>query len=107
MLKMQTVSAAITAGLPSGERVVLIMRQGSANAATNHSPSISIPEPEHAAALVPVKSVQIVGVEDVYDLSVLRHHNFSVAGGLIVHNCMDAARYLIKTTINQAALMRA
>ena len=53
-----------------------------------------------------IKSVEKLGREDVYDLSVLRFHNFSVEGGLIVHNCMDAFRYLIKTNTNRARMER-
>jgi hypothetical protein len=25
------------------------------------------------------------------------NHNFAIEGGLIVHNCMDAMRYFVKT----------
>ncbi len=25
------------------------------------------------------------------------NHNFAIEGGLIVHNCMDATRYFVKT----------
>ena len=55
---------------------------------------------------VRVLSVEKWGTEDVYDLSVFPYHNFAVEGGLIVHNCMDACRYLIKTLTNRARLDR-
>ncbi|GAA0115724.1 hypothetical protein UT300016_14510 [Clostridium senegalense] len=32
-------------------------------------------------------------------MEVKDHHNFSVNGGLIVHNCMDAMRYFIYTIL--------
>lgn len=47
-------------------------------------------------------SVQIAKIEadnreDVFNMEVADNHNFSVNGGLIVHNCMDALRYFCKT----------
>ncbi|MDD4280561.1 MAG: hypothetical protein PHX74_12595 [Candidatus Sumerlaeales bacterium] len=45
---------------------------------------------------IPVKSVRIVGKEDVYNMEVDEHHNFAVNGGLIVHNCIDALRYCLE-----------
>ena len=38
-----------------------------------------------------IKSIEIIGNEDVYNMEVEAHHNYSVNGGLIVHNC-DALR---------------
>lgn len=35
--------------------------------------------------------------EPVYNMEVDDNHNFAVNGGLIVHNCMDATRYFVKT----------
>ena len=40
-----------------------------------------------------IKSVSLDGIEDVYNMEVDDHHNFSVNGGFIVHNCLDALRY--------------
>jgi hypothetical protein len=34
-----------------------------------------------------------VGRHNVYNMEVEGCHNFSVNGGLIVHNCIDAVRY--------------
>lgn len=28
-------------------------------------------------------------------MEVARHHNFSICGGLIVHNCQDGTRYIV------------
>ena len=42
---------------------------------------------------VRIKSVEYVGKEDVYNMEVRDHHNYSVAGGFIIHNCIDATRY--------------
>jgi hypothetical protein len=44
-----------------------------------------------------VKSVEVDGFEDVYNLEVVGTHCFAVNGGLIVHNCQDAVRYLVRT----------
>ena len=46
-----------------------------------------------------IKSIKYLGKEDVYNMEVENHHNFSVNGGLIVHNCMDAVRYFINTIV--------
>lgn len=40
-----------------------------------------------------VSSIQPAGRQDVYNMEVERHHNFSIEGGLIVHNCYDGAGY--------------
>ena len=37
------------------------------------------------------------GAKPVYNLEVADNHNFAVNGGLIVHNCMDSARYFVQT----------
>ncbi len=48
------------------------------------------------ACYVGVKSVKKVGCAPVYNMEVDGNHNFSV-NGLIVHNCMDAVRYMVNT----------
>jgi hypothetical protein len=57
----------------------------------------------HVASLAPknskVKSVKYLGKEDVYNMEVKKHHNFSINGGLIVHNCMDGLRYYVYTIL--------
>lgn len=40
-----------------------------------------------------IKSITYLGKEDVYNMEVEGHHNFSVNGGLIVHNCYDSVGY--------------
>lgn len=52
-----------------------------------------------------IKSIKYVGKEDVYNMEVKDHHNYSVNGGLIIHNC-DALRYFIKTIIKPRRLSR-
>lgn len=46
---------------------------------------------------VGIKSIKRVNPEPVYNMEVEDNHNFAVADGLIVHNCMDATRYFVKT----------
>jgi hypothetical protein len=43
-----------------------------------------------------VDSIEYIGREDVYNLEVERYHNFSINGGLIVHNSIDACRYALE-----------
>ena len=44
-----------------------------------------------------IVEVRVIGFADVYNMEVADNHNFAVNGGLIVHNCMDAMRYFVKT----------
>ena len=46
---------------------------------------------------VKIKSRLYDGFEDVYNMEVEDNHNYSIEGGLIVHNCMDATRYFVAT----------
>ena len=56
------------------------------------------PVPENAQIkCVGVKSIKKVNPEPVYNMEVEDNHNFAVSDGLIVHNCMDATRYFVKT----------
>lgn len=43
------------------------------------------------------------GAEPVYNMEVDEHHNFSVNGGIIVHNCMDDIRYFVYTILRKKA----
>lgn len=54
--------------------------------------------PEDAEiCLVKVTGVRKLPSEAVYNMEVADNHNFAVNGGLIVHNCMDAVRYMVNT----------
>lgn len=56
---------------------------------------------------VGIKSIRKVGKADVYNMEVEDNHNFAIEGGLIVHNCMDATRYFVRTMhINRKARRR-
>lgn len=39
-----------------------------------------------------IKSIKPCGIEPVYNMTVDKHHNYLIAGGLILKNC-DALRY--------------
>jgi len=51
---------------------------------------------------VRIKRIRRIGCEPVYNMEVQDHHNFAVAGGLIVHNCIDATRYALEDDMRQA-----
>ena len=42
-----------------------------------------------------IVEIKYIGKEDVYNMEVRNHHNYSVCGGFIIHNCMDAIRYMV------------
>lgn len=44
-----------------------------------------------------IKKIEFDGYENVFNMEVEDNHNFAVEGGLIVHNCMDATRYFVRT----------
>ena len=52
---------------------------------------------QNAVHLVSVAKIEIEPNEDVYNMEVMGTHNFSVNGGVIVHNCMDEIRYFCNT----------
>ena len=54
-----------------------------------------------SANLVKVLKIESVKNEDVYNMEVIGTHNFSVNGGLIVHNCMDDIRYFVNTILRK------
>lgn len=42
-----------------------------------------------------ISEIRLLPAEDVYNMEVEKYHNFSVNGGLIVHNCIDSVRYAL------------
>ena len=54
---------------------------------------------QNAVHLVGVAKIEIEPNEDVYNMEVIGTHNFSVNGGVIVHNCMDDVRYFVNTVL--------
>ena len=44
-----------------------------------------------------IAKLQHCGVAEVYDLTVPSTENFSINGGIIVHNCADVSRYMLMT----------
>lgn len=67
-----------------------------------NSKSISIERQKHVPEVVQIgkepkrekiKSIRFHSMQNVYNMEVEDHHNYSVDGGLIIHNCIDATRY--------------
>lgn len=56
--------------------------------------------------LAKVAKIEEIHNEDVYNMEVIGTHNFSVNGGLIVHNCMDETRYFAYTVLKNKAYRR-
>ena len=54
---------------------------------------------QNIVQFVSVEGINKIGKADVYNMEVKNHHNFSVCGGFIVHNCMDAVRYFVFTIL--------
>ncbi len=48
-----------------------------------------------------VRRIRKTAAEPVYNMEVERFHNFAVNGGLIVHNCIDSARYSMEPEIDR------
>lgn len=56
--------------------------------------------PESAKlSFVGIKEIKPRGKQSVYNMEVEKYHNFSVNGGVIVHNCMDDIRYFCNTIL--------
>ena len=60
-----------------------------------------ITEADETVRYIVVKSIRKRQAEPVYNMEVSGTHCFAVNGGLIVHNCMDATRYLINELITR------
>ena len=52
---------------------------------------------ERTAHYVKIKQIRKLPAQPVYNMEVENTHCFAVNGGIIVHNCEDATRYLCKT----------
>jgi Na+-transporting NADH:ubiquinone oxidoreductase subunit NqrD len=59
---------------------------------------------ENIVNAIKIKSIKYFGKSDVYNMEVKEHHNFSVNGGLIVHNCIDMCRYACESDMKQQKL---
>ena len=77
-----------------GERAVLIMNQENADNAGKSSLAINI-QKNKSVTIAHVKAIKKVGKADTYNLEVKDTHNF-IANGVIVHNSVDATRYIIR-----------
>lgn len=54
---------------------------------------VLVAEPSSAIKADKVSSIEYIGKADVYNMEVEEYENYSVEGGLIIHNCIDALRY--------------
>lgn len=52
-----------------------------------------VQSPAGAVKFGKIAKIEKLPREPVYNMEVATVHNFSVEGGLIVHNCMDEVRY--------------
>lgn len=52
---------------------------------------------EDSAKSIGIVGIEFAGYEDVYNMEVRGTHNFLINSGIIVHNCMDAVRYFVRT----------
>ncbi|WP_142236830.1 hypothetical protein [Staphylococcus sp. 47.1] len=43
-----------------------------------------------------ITSIKFHSYQDVYNMEVENHHNYSVEGGFIIHNCVDSLRYSVE-----------
>lgn len=78
------------------------MLTGNVLYADKHSDATSIPLSKDVTyAEIEIESIEDAGYEDVYNMEVETDHNFAVNGGYIVHNCMDAVRYMMYTVVRR------
>lgn len=56
---------------------------------------------QNTVRYVGIKSIEHDGIEPVYNMEVNENHNYSICGGLIVHNCMDDIRYFCNTVLRR------
>lgn len=48
---------------------------------------------------IKIKKIRPIGFKPVYNMEVQDHHNFLICDGLVVHNCIDAARYGLESVM--------
>ena len=56
--------------------------------------------------MLKIKTIKPKGKADVYCMNVDKYHNFSVEGGLIIHNCLDALRYVLYSQFGKRKTIR-
>ena len=94
------------ASLLGVENLGSIMKQESVNNAGKSLLLTNMQEqkPVRNPVLTRIVSIRSVGKQDVYNMEVKKHHNFSVSGGLIVHNCIRYATEHEQGTIHRSAI---
>lgn len=56
-------------------------------------------------SLLEIESIEYIGKHDVYNMEVEKYHNYSIDGGMILHNC-DSIRYFCNTIMKKRILHR-
>lgn len=90
----------ITAGRSIEEQKGLIMSKRNVLSVARNLSKINIQKRKRAQENVEqnylsIVEIKYIGKADVYNMEVRNHHNYSVCGGFIIHNCMDAIRYVV------------
>ena len=96
MLNHQINFVAIIVKAHIGEKWGMMMKKECANIAKKNIWQINT-QKGNIVQSVGITKIEYLGKEDVYNMEVPFTHNFSVNGGVVVHNCMDAVRYFVKT----------
>ena len=89
-----------------GENRALTTKRGFALSAERNFMSVNTRKLKHALEdaemfYVGIQDITPCGKQPVYNMEVDEYHNFSVNGGIIVHNCMDSARYYAMTMLRR------
>lgn len=93
MERVKTLFAQINAKQRLGERLEQIISRRNVRGVAMSSQRTNT----KSVSTAKIVSIEWDTPEDVYNLEVEDNHNYAINGGLIVHNCMDETRYLVKT----------
>lgn len=96
---MKNHSVQINAKAHGGVKVESITKQGRVKSVGMDSSQIDTQNQRVAQGGVQalrVIKIEKLGEQQVYNMDVPIHHNFSVNGGLIVHNSIDTVRYALQ-----------
>lgn len=97
-----TDSAPIIAGRQQDGKAAWTMKRESVLSVGKSLSQTNIPSKKRVQGVaditfVPLEKIKPLGKQPVYNMEVDDYHNFSVNGGIIVHNCMDSIRYFVRT----------
>lgn len=94
-------------GLLSGENPVWMTFRKNVLYAEQNLHQINILKSRHAASIVDqscltVTEIKQKGCQDVYNLEVKNDHNYTIEGGIVTHNCIDALRYALERSMKRS-----